>query len=151
MNTPFSSVEEALQAIKDGKMVIVADNEDRENEGDLVCAAEKVTPEIINFMATEARGLICMPVSKSIAQRLDLDLMTYNTTDNKQTAFTISIDGAVEKGVDTGISALDRAKTILLCVDDDTLPSDFRRPGHIFPLIARDGGVLERICQKWRV
>lgn len=143
----FSSVEEAIQAIKDGKMVIVADNEDRENEGDLVCSAEAITPEIINFMATEARGLICMPVSKTIAQRLGLELMTYNTNDDKQTAFTISIDGAVEKGVDTGISALDRAKTILLCVDEETTPGDLRKPGHIFPLIAKDGGVLERTGQ----
>lgn len=143
----LSSVEEAIQAIKEGRMVIVADNEDRENEGDLVCAAEKVTPDIINFMATEARGLICMPVSKQIASRLGLDLMTYNTNDSKQTAFTISIDGVEEKGVGTGISAGDRALTILMCMDQSTTSADFRRPGHIFPLIAKDGGVLERTGQ----
>ncbi|MDX1920490.1 MAG: 3,4-dihydroxy-2-butanone-4-phosphate synthase [Candidatus Caenarcaniphilales bacterium] len=143
----LSSVEEAIQAIKEGRMVIVADNEDRENEGDLVCAAEKITPEMINFMATEARGLICMPVSKQIASRLGLDLMTYNTNDSKQTAFTISIDGVEERGVGTGISAPDRALTILMCMDPTTTAADFRRPGHIFPLIAKDGGVLERTGQ----
>lgn len=143
----LNTVEEAIQAIKNGKMVIVADNEDRENEGDLVCAAEKVTPEIINFMATEARGLICMPISAQIAHKLGLELMTYNTNDCKQTAFTISIDGAEEKGVGTGISSEDRANTILLCMDENTKPQDLRKPGHIFPLIAKDGGVLERIGQ----
>ncbi len=143
----LNTVEEAIKAIKDGKMVIVADNEDRENEGDLVCAAEKVTPEIINFMATEARGLICMPISAQIARKLGLELMTYNTNDCKQTAFTISIDGAEEKGVGTGISADDRAKTILLCMEDNIQAQDLRKPGHIFPLIAKDGGVLERIGQ----
>jgi 3,4-dihydroxy 2-butanone 4-phosphate synthase / GTP cyclohydrolase II len=146
-NHKFSTVPEAIKAIKEGRMVIVADNEDRENEGDLVCAAEKITPEIINFMATEARGLICMPISVQIAQRLGLDLMTYNTNDCKQTAFTISIDGSEEKGVGTGISADDRANTILLCMQEETLPSDLRKPGHIFPLIAKDGGVLERTGQ----
>jgi 3,4-dihydroxy 2-butanone 4-phosphate synthase/GTP cyclohydrolase II len=143
----FSTVEEAIKAIREGKMVIVADNEDRENEGDLVCAAEKVTPDIINFMATEARGLICMPISKTIAQRLGLDLMTYNTNDVNQTAFTISIDGTEEHGVGTGISTEDRANTILLCMNDETDSTYLRRPGHIFPLIAKDGGVLERTGQ----
>ncbi|MDJ0626097.1 MAG: 3,4-dihydroxy-2-butanone-4-phosphate synthase [Candidatus Caenarcaniphilales bacterium] len=143
----LNTVSEAIESISKGGMVIVADDEDRENEGDLVCAAEKVTPEMINFMATEARGLICMPVSSSIAKRLGLDLMTYNTNDSKQTAFTISIDGLEENGVGTGISAVDRAKTILMCLDDETSANDFRRPGHIFPLIAKDGGVLERTGQ----
>lgn len=140
----FSTVEEAILAIKQGKMVIVADNEDRENEGDLVCSAELITPEIINFMATEARGLICMPVSREIAARLDLHPMTVNNTDTEGTAFTVSIDGAVHKGVGTGISAEDRAKTIKLCLESNTNATDLRRPGHIFPLIAREGGVLVR-------
>jgi 3,4-dihydroxy 2-butanone 4-phosphate synthase / GTP cyclohydrolase II len=143
----LNSVEEAIKAIKSGRMVIVADNEDRENEGDLVCAAEAITPDMINFMATEARGLICMPVSKAIAARLGLDLMTYNTNDSKETAFTVSIDGIEEKGVGTGISTMDRAATILLCMNSKTTAQDFRRPGHIFPLIAKDGGVLERTGQ----
>jgi 3,4-dihydroxy 2-butanone 4-phosphate synthase/GTP cyclohydrolase II len=143
----FSTVQEAIEAIKKGGMVIIADDEDRENEGDLVCAAETVTTEIINFMASEARGLICMPVSQEIAKRLDLELMTYKTTDSKNTAFTVSIDGAPELGVGTGISAEDRAKTILMCMDDNSKSTDFRRPGHIFPLIAKDGGVLERTGQ----
>ena len=140
----YSSVEEAIQAIKEGKLVIVADNEDRENEGDLICAAEKITPELINFMATEARGLVCMPISKEIAERLGLELMTYRTNDSKQTAFTISIDGTEERGVSTGISAEDRANTILICLDENSGSRDLRKPGHIFPLIAKDGGVLER-------
>lgn len=146
MNTQnqFSTVEEAIQAIKEGKLVIVADNEDRENEGDLVCAAEKITPELINFMAVEARGLICMPITRQLADKLDLRAMAAVNTDSEHTAFTVSIDGSREKGVSTGISALDRAKTIELCLEEDTTPHDLRRPGHIFPLIARDGGVLER-------
>lgn len=140
----FDTVEAAIEAIRNGKMVIVADDEDRENEGDLICSAEKITPEIINFMAVEARGLICMPVSEQIAKRLKLNLMAAHNTDCNNTAFTVSIDGAVEKGIGTGISAKDRAKTIRLCLDPETKPEDLRRPGHIFPLIAKNGGVLER-------
>jgi 3,4-dihydroxy 2-butanone 4-phosphate synthase / GTP cyclohydrolase II len=140
----LNTVEEAILAIKEGKAVIVADNEDRENEGDLVCAGEKITPALINFMATEARGLICMPVSVEIAKKLDFELMTYKTTDSKETAFTVSIDGSPENGVSTGISAEDRANTILMCTKPETTANCFRRPGHIFPLIAKDGGVLKR-------
>lgn len=143
-NNKFSTVEEAIEAIKQGKMVIVADNEDRENEGDLICAAETITPEIINFMATEARGLICMPVSREIAQKLNFYPMAKENTDTENTAFTVSIDGTPRNGVTTGISAKDRAQTIKICTRDNAQPEDLRRPGHIFPLIARDGGVLQR-------
>jgi len=143
----FNTVEEAIDAIKDGRMVIVADDEDRENEGDLVCAAEKVTPEIINFMATEAKGLICMPVSSDIAEKLKLDPMTIDNTDFKGTAFTVSIDGCQSLGFETGISAKDRANTIKLCMKEDTKPEFLRRPGHIFPLVAKEHGVLERTGQ----
>jgi len=144
----LNTVEEAVTAIKNGQMVIVADDEDRENEGDLVCAAEKITPEIINFMAVEGRGLICLSLSSEIADKLSLQLMSpsINSGDGG-TAFTVSIDGSLEKGVSTGISAEDRAKTIQLCMQDDTTARDLRRPGHVFPLIARDGGVLERTGQ----
>ncbi|MDX1918392.1 MAG: GTP cyclohydrolase II [Candidatus Caenarcaniphilales bacterium] len=147
MPNQFNTVPEAIAAIKAGKMVIVADNEDRENEGDLICAAELVTPEIINFMATEGRGLICMPISREIAGSLGLELMTQRSNDCIETAFTISIDGSYDKGVGTGISALDRANTIRLCMQDETKPDDLRKPGHIFPLIAKDHGVLVRTGQ----
>ena len=139
----LSKVEEAVEQIRKGSLVIVADNENRENEGDLICSAEKVTPEIINFMATEARGLICMPVSAQIAENLDLKLMC-ESNDDQKTAFTVSVDGSPEKGVGTGISAPDRARTIEICLQDGSRPQDLRRPGHVFPLIAREGGVIAR-------
>jgi 3,4-dihydroxy 2-butanone 4-phosphate synthase / GTP cyclohydrolase II len=143
----FDRVEDAIQDIRDGKMVIVADDEDRENEGDLVCAAEKITPEIINFMATEGRGLICTALAPERADELDLRPMTDVNTEAQGTAFTISVDAAPRFGVTTGISASDRATTIRLLVDPETQPSDLRRPGHIFPIRARPGGVLRRVGQ----
>ena len=126
-------------------MVILVDDEDRENEGDLTMAAEAVTPEAINFMATYGRGLICLSLDSSIADRLDLPLMVENNTSQFETGFTVSIEA--KRGVTTGISAADRATTILTAVDDDTTPADIARPGHIFPLRARDGGVMVRIGQ----
>ncbi|HEX8457449.1 MAG TPA: 3,4-dihydroxy-2-butanone-4-phosphate synthase [Pyrinomonadaceae bacterium] len=139
---PFSSIEEAAADIRDGRMVIIVDDEDRENEGDLVCAAEKVTPEIINFMATHARGLICMPLTEERCDELHLTMQVADNTSFLGTAFTVSIEA--RKGVTTGISAADRATTILTAVDPKTKPSDLARPGHIFPLRARKGGVLVR-------
>lgn len=144
---PFDRVEDAIQDIRDGKMVIVADDEDRENEGDLVCAAGAVTPEIINFMATHGRGLICLALTPERADELDLRPMTEVNTEEQGTAFTVSIDAASRFGVTTGISAADRAKTIRVCLDPDATPADLRRPGHIFPLRARPGGVLRRVGQ----
>ncbi|MEN8144485.1 MAG: bifunctional 3,4-dihydroxy-2-butanone-4-phosphate synthase/GTP cyclohydrolase II [Gemmatimonadota bacterium] len=129
-------------------MVIVADDEDRENEGDLVCAADKITPEAINFMATHGRGLICLTLSGEIADRLDLPLMSSGrTSDPNETAFTVTIDARSDLGVSTGISAADRARTIQVAVDPQSSPSDLLRPGHIFPLRAKPGGVLQRIGQ----
>ncbi len=146
-NITFDSVEEAIQDIKNGKMVIVADDEGRENEGDLVCAAEKVTPEIINFMVSEARGLICAPLASERVQELGLSQMVQNNTESHGCAFTISVDATAKFGVTTGISANDRATTIKVLVDEQTKPTDLRRPGHIFPLEAKKGGVLERVGQ----
>jgi 3,4-dihydroxy 2-butanone 4-phosphate synthase/GTP cyclohydrolase II len=143
----FSRVEDAIQDIRDGKMVIVADDEDRENEGDLVCAASMVTPEIINFMATHARGLICLALTAERADELDLRQMTDHNTEALTTAFTVSVDAAHRFGVTTGISAWDRAKTIQVCMDPESVPTDLRRPGHVFPLRARAGGVLRRVGQ----
>jgi len=137
----FNSIEEALADIEAGKMIIVVDDEDRENEGDLVMAAEKVTQEAINFMATHGRGLICMPVTGDRLDELDLKPMVHNNTDNHQTAFTVSVD-AVE--TTTGISAHERALTIKRILDPNAKPDDLRRPGHIFPLRAKEGGVLRR-------
>ena len=144
MNFKFNSIEEALEDIKKGKMVIVVDDPDRENEGDLVMAAEKITPEAINFMAKEGRGLICLSLTKERLDELDIPLMTNNNTDPKGTAFCLSIDAHPKFGTTTGISAYDRAITIKLAVSPDAKPSDFVRPGHVFPLMARPGGVLER-------
>ncbi|HET6231135.1 MAG TPA: bifunctional 3,4-dihydroxy-2-butanone-4-phosphate synthase/GTP cyclohydrolase II [Longimicrobiaceae bacterium] len=144
---PFDSVEEALQDIRDGKMVIVADDEDRENEGDLVCAASAITPEIINFMATHGRGLICLALTAERADELDLRAMSDHNTEAQGTAFTVSVDAAARFGVTTGISASDRAKTIQVCIDPESVPMDLRRPGHVFPLRARAGGVLRRVGQ----
>ena len=142
---PHLTIEQAIDDIKNGKMVILVDDEDRENEGDLTMAAEAVTPEAINFMAKYGRGLICLPLDSSIADRLDLPMMVDKNTSQFETGFTVSIEAKV--GVTTGISAADRATTILTAVADGTTPADIARPGHIFPLRARDGGVMVRIGQ----
>ena len=137
----FYKVEQALEDLKQGKAVIVIDDEDRENEGDFIALAEHATPEIINLMATEGRGLICVPVTEGLAKKLKVGLMTDENTDEYGTAFTISVD---HKDTTTGISAFERSHTILSLINEDAQPSDFKRPGHVFPLIAKDGGVLER-------
>jgi len=137
-----STIPEVIEDIRNGKMIILVDNEDRENEGDIVVAAEHCTPEVINFMATHGRGLICVPMTQNRAAKLDLNLMVQENTDKYQTAFTVSVD-AVEDTT-TGISAQDRAKTVQVLIDDKTEPDDLRKPGHIFPLAARKGGVLVR-------
>lgn len=142
---PLSSIEDAARDIRDGRMIIIVDDEDRENEGDLVCAAEKVTPEMINFMAVHGRGLICLPMTEERCDFLQLSPQAAENTSSFGTAFTTSIEARV--GVTTGISAADRAKTILTAVDPDSQPSDLARPGHVFPLRARDGGVLVRAGQ----
>jgi 3,4-dihydroxy 2-butanone 4-phosphate synthase / GTP cyclohydrolase II len=142
---PFSSVEAAAADIRDGKMIIIVDDEDRENEGDLVCAAEKVTPEIVNFMAVHGRGLICLPLTEERCSELQLYPQTSENTSSMGTAFTTSIEA--REGVTTGISAADRAKTILTAVDPASKPSDLARPGHVFPLRAKNGGVLVRVGQ----
>src|SRR5689334_18694565 len=141
----FGTVEQAIADIKAGKMVIVADDEDRENEGDLICAAELVTPEIINFMIKKAGGWICLALTNEKADELQLDPQSEVSTDEYRTAFTISIDADERFGVTTGVSAQDRAKTIRVAVDPKAVPSDLRRPGHVPPLRARDGGVLQRV------
>ncbi|MCT1179986.1 bifunctional 3,4-dihydroxy-2-butanone-4-phosphate synthase/GTP cyclohydrolase II [Lactococcus lactis] len=137
----YNKVEEALAALKAGEMIIVSDDENRENEGDLICAAEFISPEIINFMASEAKGLICAPLSETYAKNLQLEAMVEKNTDNHGTAFTVSVDH-IETS--TGISAFERALTIKKLVDAESLPSDFRRPGHVFPLTAKKNGILER-------
>jgi len=142
---PLSTIEEAAEDIKSGKMIVIVDDEDRENEGDLVCAAEKVTPEIINFMITHARGLICLPMTEERCDDLNLPPQTSENTSSMGTAFTISIEA--REGVTTGISAADRAKTILTAVNPNAKPADLARPGHIFPLRAKRGGVLVRVGQ----
>ncbi len=139
----LNTIEEAIEAIRQGKIIIVVDDEDRENEGDFLAAAEKVTPEIINFMATHGRGLICAPLTENRCKELGLRPMVSNNTDHMETAFTVSID-LKGNGVTTGISASDRAKTILSLVDESVKPFDLARPGHIFPLVAKQGGVLRR-------
>ncbi|MDZ5473808.1 bifunctional 3,4-dihydroxy-2-butanone-4-phosphate synthase/GTP cyclohydrolase II [Bacillus sp. 31A1R] len=137
----FHSIDEALEDLKAGKVIIVCDDEDRENEGDFVSVAEFVTPETINFMAKEGRGLICVPITEPLAQRLDLKPMVDVNTDSHSTAFTVSIDHVETT---TGISAFERSYTIEKLLNDAAKPSDFARPGHIFPLVAKDGGVLRR-------
>ena len=144
---PFDSIEQALEEIRQGKLIIVADDEDRENEGDLVCAASLVTPATVNFMTQFGRGLICVALTQPRATELGLPLMTDENSDPQGTAFTISVDAHQRFGVTTGISAHDRAKTIEVLVDPETEPGDLRRPGHIFPLKARPGGVLRRVGQ----
>jgi 3,4-dihydroxy 2-butanone 4-phosphate synthase / GTP cyclohydrolase II len=144
---PFGTIEQAIADIRAGKLVIVADDEGRENEGDLIGAAEKVSPAMINFMATHGRGLICVPLLPERCQALGLPQMAEHNTEAHETAFTISVDAAGRFGVTTGISAADRAETIRVLTDPSTVPTDLRRPGHIFPLRARPGGVLQRVGQ----
>ena len=137
----FNTVEEALNDLKNGKIILVTDDEDRENEGDFICAAEFATTENINFMATHGKGLICMPMSQEYVQKLKFPQMVYQNTDNHETAFTVSIDHV---NTTTGISAAERSITAMACVDDNAKPEDFRRPGHMFPLLAKKNGVIER-------
>ncbi len=137
----FHSIEEAIDALKTGEIIIVVDDENRENEGDFLVLADYATPENINFMATYGRGLICTPITQKLADCLDLQPMVQHNTDNHQTAFTISID---YKSTETGISAFERSETILQLLNEESVSSDFRRPGHVFPLIAKGKGVLER-------
>ena len=139
----LNSITEAIEDIRNGKVIIVVDDENRENEGDFVAAAEKVTPEMVNFMATHGRGLICTPITEKRSKELELGMMVHNNTDPMETAFTVSID-LKGKGVTTGISASDRALTIKAIIDPETKPFDLARPGHIFPLKAKEGGVLRR-------
>lgn len=139
----LSSIEEALEDLKAGKMIIIVDDESRENEGDFFIPAHFATPEVVNFMARFGRGLICVPVVRTIAQNLELDLMVGNNTASHETNFTVSVD-LVGHGCTTGISASDRSKTILAMIDPETKPADLGRPGHIFPLISKEGGVLRR-------
>lgn len=141
MKKATDSIEQALEDIRNGKIVMVIDDPDRENEGDFICAAEFATPENVNFMATHGKGLICMPMSSELCQQLGLKQMVEQNTDNHQTAFTVSIDGI---DTDTGISAFERSATALAAVKEGAKPEDFRRPGHMFPLEARKGGVLKR-------
>ena len=141
----LSTIDEAIEEIRAGRMVIIVDDEDRENEGDLVCAAEKITSDIVSFMAIHGRGLICLPMTEERCDELQLHPQTQDNTSSLGTAFTISIEA--KEGVTTGISAADRAKTILTAVDPKTKPSDLARPGHIFPLRAKRGGVLVRVGQ----
>ena len=140
----FSSIEDALIDYANGKIVIVVDDEDRENEGDMICNAKFATPENINYMAQNARGLICVAIDKTIAKKMQLNQMVEQNTESMKTAFTISIDADEKFGVTTGISAFDRAKTIEVLINSSN-PNDLRRPGHLFPCVARQGGVLERI------
>ena len=142
---PFTSIDDAVAEMREGRMIIIVDDEDRENEGDLVCAAEKVTPEVINFMARRARGLICLPLTEERCDELHLTTQVADNTSFLGTAFTVSIDA--RKGVTTGISAADRATTVLAAVDPHTRPLDLARPGHVFPLRAKKGGVLVRAGQ----
>lgn len=142
-NIQLDTIADAINDIRNGKIIIVVDDENRENEGDFLAAAEMVTPEMINFMATNGRGLICTPLTESRCRELDLGMMVNNNTDPMETAFTVSVD-LRGKGVTTGISASDRALTIKALIEEDTRPFDLARPGHIFPLKAKDGGVLRR-------
>lgn len=137
----FNTIEEAVEDLKQGKVIIVVDDEDRENEGDLVALAEKVTPEVINFMIKEARGLVCTPIAEERAKELNLPQMVEKNTDNHETAFTVSVDHI---SATTGISAHERASTVKALIDPKTKANDFRKPGHVFPLVAKKGGVLRR-------
>ncbi|MBV7267669.1 3,4-dihydroxy-2-butanone-4-phosphate synthase [Winogradskyella luteola] len=142
-NISLNTIEEAIEDIRKGKVIIVVDDENRENEGDFLAAAEKVTPEMINFMAKHGRGLICAPLTEHRCEALELNMMVRNNTDPMETAFTVSVD-LRGNGVSTGISASDRAKTVKALVGNDTKPFELARPGHIFPLVAKEGGVLRR-------
>ena len=142
-NFMLNTIESAIEDIKKGKLVIVVDDEDRENEGDFVTAARNATPEIINFMSKEGRGLICAPITEQRANELELDLMVNKNTATHATPFTVSVD-LLGYGCTTGISAHDRSKTVMALINPDTKPEELGRPGHIFPLRARDGGVLRR-------
>ncbi|MDO7172575.1 3,4-dihydroxy-2-butanone-4-phosphate synthase [Mariniflexile sp. AS56] len=139
----LDTIHDAIEAIRNGEVIIVVDDENRENEGDFLAAAEKVTPEMINFMATEGRGLICAPLTETRCKELDLEMMVRNNTDHMETAFTVSVD-LKGQGVTTGISASDRSQTVKALIDPNTKPFDLARPGHIFPLVAKEGGVLRR-------
>ncbi|MDB4402561.1 3,4-dihydroxy-2-butanone-4-phosphate synthase [Algibacter sp.] len=139
----LNTIHEAIDDIRNGKIIIVVDDENRENEGDFLAAADKVTPEMINFMATHGRGLICAPLTENRCKELELNMMVRNNTDPLETAFTVSVD-LRGNGVTTGISASDRAKTVQALINNDTKPFDLARPGHIFPLVAKEGGVLRR-------
>ena len=141
MKNQFNTIEEALEELKNGKLIVVVDDEERENEGDLICAAEFASPENINFMAKYARGLICVPMTQDFTKRFNLEPMTFVNTDNHETGFTVSID---YKDTTTGISAFDRSLTAMKLASAETTASDFRRPGHLFPLKAKQGGVLVR-------
>ena len=138
---PYNTIEEALEELRQGRLILVTDDPDRENEGDLICAAQFATTENVNFMATHAKGLICMPMSAAYIQKLQFPQMVSHNTDNHETAFTVSIDHV---STTTGISAAERSVTALKCVEEDARPEDFRRPGHMFPLLAKPHGVLER-------
>ena len=140
----FNTIEEAIEDFKNGKPLIVADDEDRENEGDLICSAQFVTPELVNFITKECRGIVCLAISDEIAKKLDLPQMVERNTESMQTAFSLSIDASQKYGVTTGVSAYDRAKTIEVAIAPDAEPSDLRRPGHLFPCVSRKGGVLKR-------
>ncbi|MDE5097524.1 MAG: 3,4-dihydroxy-2-butanone-4-phosphate synthase, partial [Trichodesmium sp. St16_bin4-tuft] len=140
----FDPIDTALADIKAGKCVVVVDDEHRENEGDVICAAQFATPNMINFMAVKARGLICLALTGDRLDQLEVPLMVTNNTDSNQTAFTVSIDASPELGVSTGISAEDRARTIQAVINSNTKPEDLRRPGHVFPIRAKEGGVLKR-------
>lgn len=142
-NIALNTIEEAIEDIRQGKVIIVVDDEDRENEGDFLAAAELATPETVNFMATYGKGLICAPLTEGRCKELGLHMMVNNNTDPMETAFTVSVD-LRGNGVTTGISAADRSKTVCALTNDETKPHDFARPGHIFPLVAREGGVLRR-------
>jgi 3,4-dihydroxy 2-butanone 4-phosphate synthase / GTP cyclohydrolase II len=137
----FDSIEDAINELKLGRIVIVCDDENRENEGDFIALAEKTTPEVINFMVTHGRGLVCMPIEEELAVKLELNPMVLDNTDSHGTAFTVSVD---HKSTTTGISAYERSITVLKIVDSNAKPADFKRPGHMFPLISNKGGVLKR-------
>ncbi len=141
MATGLNTIEEALADLRAGKMIMVTDAEDRENEGDLICAARYARPEVLNFMASKAKGLICMPMSAQIAKKLEFSQMVSDNTDNHETAFTVSVDHV---NTSTGISAFDRSRTAMAVVETEAKPQDFRRPGHMFPLVAKEGGVFVR-------
>lgn len=140
----LNTIEEAIKEIQNGRMVIVMDDKSRENEGDLILAASKVTPEAINFMITHGRGLVCSPITAERAKQLELNQMVNKNSESMRTAFTESADGAASHGISTGISAADRAKTIEIIINPSSKPSDLNRPGHVFPIAARDGGTLKR-------